>query len=125
VLINRMVVSFHGGSPFQGFVTPILFRIRGTAASTSNYEPDTISRDRDLPLTAKLLDACVSIGDGARTSLVRIFSQAGLNRFRQSVPSPIRSCGMPATKQRFGQGSRRELDPTLFVTIPGSGLFRV
>jgi hypothetical protein len=24
-----MVVSFHGGSPFQGFVTPILFRIRG------------------------------------------------------------------------------------------------
>jgi hypothetical protein len=24
-----MVISSHGGSPFQGFVTPILFRIRG------------------------------------------------------------------------------------------------
>jgi hypothetical protein len=29
LLVNRMVVSSHGGSPFQGFVTPILFRIRG------------------------------------------------------------------------------------------------
>jgi hypothetical protein len=24
-----VIASFHGGSPFQGFVTPILFRIKG------------------------------------------------------------------------------------------------
>jgi hypothetical protein len=26
LVVNRMLVSFHGGSPFQGLITPILFR---------------------------------------------------------------------------------------------------
>ena len=49
LLVNRMVISSHGGSPFQGFVTPILFRIRG-------------NRRFNLPLQVRyrhLLEDCV------------------------------------------------------------------
>jgi hypothetical protein len=38
-----MVVSFHGGSPFQGFRHPDSIQNQGgTAASTFNYRRDTI-----------------------------------------------------------------------------------
>ena len=47
---------------------------------------------------------CASIGGGVRISLVRICSRAAWNRFSPSVPSPIKSCGTPATKQRYEQG---------------------
>ena len=42
LLVYAVIASFHGGSPFKGFVTPILFRIRGTAASTFNYSRDIV-----------------------------------------------------------------------------------
>src|SRR5204863_1957279 len=44
LLLNRMVVSFHGGSPFQGFVTPILFRIKGEPPSQLSTTDETPSQ---------------------------------------------------------------------------------
>jgi len=51
-----MVVSFHGGSPFQGFVTRFYSESGGTAASTSNYSRDTVQ-------IAAVYQSCESIND--------------------------------------------------------------
>jgi len=48
-LVNRTAVSFHGGSPFQGFVTPILFRIKGEPPpqlSTTDETPSGENKER-------------------------------------------------------------------------------
>lgn len=54
---------------------------------------------------------CVNISDGARTSLVSIFSQAGWDRFSLNARSPIRSCGTPATKRALRAGLIKRIGP--------------
>jgi hypothetical protein len=43
LLVNRMVVSFHGGSPFKVLSPRFYSESGGTAASTSNYGWDAVA----------------------------------------------------------------------------------
>ena len=76
------------------------------------------SRDRDLPLTTEAARGFARVlAMVQESSLVRISFQATVEPVSPSVPSPIRSCGMPATKQRFAQGSRNGSARTLCDTV--------
>ncbi len=62
------------------------------------------SRDRDLPLTQKLLEALREYWQWCKNKPRTYLFPSRVEPIQPDVPSPIRSCGMPATRQRFAQG---------------------